>query len=178
MSYIGETLKRGGMTWSDYWDQFMVKILSYTMPAKELPYPIIYRTKKSHARNRLLLLGLMNASTKSSSFPSIGLSRDRLLKINMIKSRGRYGKLKICKMGDIELNKVRSVLGIILSYLLNKGGTKPIILYIGCSRSTTGFKDDFVESLVQICHPHLMDSIGASLEATYEVNLHYEVINY
>ena len=76
------------------------------------------------------------------------------------------------------MHQVRFVLESIPSSLINKCDNKPIILYIGCSRSTTGFKDDFVESLVQICHPHLMDSIGASLEATYEVNLHYEVINY
>ena len=30
---------------------------------------------------------------------------------------------------------------------------------------------------MKICHPHLMDGIGASLEATHEVNLHCEVIN-
>ena len=33
------------------------------------------------------------------------------------------------------------------------------------------------ETLVRLCHPHIMDVIGASLEATHELTLYYEVIN-
>ena len=31
---------------------------------------------------------------------------------------------------------------------------------------------------MHICHPHIVDVISASLEATNKVTLHYEVINY
>ena len=31
---------------------------------------------------------------------------------------------------------------------------------------------------MQLCHTHLMDGIGASLEAKHDGTLHYEVINY
>ena len=30
---------------------------------------------------------------------------------------------------------------------------------------------------MRLCHPHLMDNIGASLEETYDGNLNYEAIN-
>ena len=79
MHFIGDTLSIRGGNWSDYWNQFLGNIHSYTMLAKEPPDPIIYKTKKAHARNQLLLLGLMDASSKDSSVPNIDLSGDRVL---------------------------------------------------------------------------------------------------
>ena len=131
MSFIGENLRRGGSNWSDYWNQFLGKILPYPMPAKNPPDPIIYRTAKAHATKRLLLLGLMSASSKSASVTNIELSVERILKINLRKDRGKDVKLKICKLSDFEINQVISVLDIITSYLINKGETKPIILHTG-----------------------------------------------
>ena len=96
----------------------------------------------------------------------------------MSKARGRYVKLKICKFSAFKLHQVRSVLEIITSDLLNKGDTNPIILDTGWSRSDTRFRDEFMEgTLVRLCHPHLMDKIGAPLEANNDETLHYEVIN-
>ena len=57
--------------------------------------------------------------------------------------------------------------------------TKPIILDTGCSRKNNGFRDEFVEGiLVPLYHPHPMDVIGASSEATHWVTLHYEYIHH
>ena len=76
------------------------------------------------------------------------------------------GKLKICKLGDFELQQVIFFLEILSSDLLHKGDTKPIILGTVWSRSATGFRYDFVEgNIMQIYHPHLIGGIGASLEA-------------
>ena len=48
----------------------------------------------------------------------------------------------------------------------------------GFSIITNGLIYDFVEgTLLQLCHPHLMYGIGAYLEDTHDVTLHYEVIN-
>ena len=66
------------------------------------------------------------------------------MEMNLIKARGKDGKLNICKLGDFERHKVRSVLGSLPSYLINNGDAKPIILDTGCSKSATGFRDDFV----------------------------------
>ena len=74
MSYIGENLRRGGGACSDYWEKLLVKILSYPIPSKEPPDPIRYRTKKSHKRKKILLLGLMDASAKAFSVTNIDLS--------------------------------------------------------------------------------------------------------
>ena len=73
------------------------------------------------------------------------MSRERILGKKLSKSRCKDGKLKIYKLSDIELQQVRSVLGSLPSALLNKGDIKPIIVYTGCSRSVTGFIDDFLE---------------------------------
>ena len=73
MSFIGETLKRGGRTWSDYWSQLLVKILSYPMSAKDPPDSIIYRTSKDHASNILIILVLMADLSKAVSVPNINL---------------------------------------------------------------------------------------------------------
>ena len=81
-------------------------------------------------------------------------------------------------MSDFELNQSINILESLPSDLLKKGENKPILLYNGCSRSATGFKDSFVEgNLVQIWHPHLTGGIGASCEATHERTFKYEVIN-
>ena len=79
MSYIGDTLRIGWGAWIDYWNQLMGNILSYTMSDKDPPDNIRSGTAKYHARNLLLLLGLMAASTKYSSVPNINLSGDRML---------------------------------------------------------------------------------------------------
>ena len=64
MSLIRETLRIGGGTWSDHWNQFLGKIFSYPMPVKETFYPIISRAEKSRAIKILLILGLMDDSSK------------------------------------------------------------------------------------------------------------------
>ena len=85
MYFIGETLRIGGRTWSDYWRQLLVKILYYPMPEKESPDHIIYRTTKAHTRKRLIILGLMADSPKSTSAPNIDISGERITKMNMRK---------------------------------------------------------------------------------------------
>ena len=152
----------------NYWNQFLGKILYYTIPANEPSDTIRYMTKNSHARKVILLLGLMGASVKDAGVPNLDLSRYRMMKTKLRKSRDKDDMLKICKLRDLELRKVRYVLEILPSYLINKGDTNLIILYNGCPRIATGFRDDFVEgNLVHLCHPHLMDGIGNSLESTH-----------
>ena len=138
----------------------MVNILYSPILAKDTPDLIISSNYKAHASNILLLLGLISDSTKSAGVPNINLSGERILKMNLSKYRYKDGKLKICKLSDLVLQKVISVLEILTSALLKKGDTKPIILDNVCSRISTGFRYDFVDgTLVQICHPHLMDGI-------------------
>ena len=87
-----------------------------------------------------------------------------MLKMKLGKSRGKYGRINIYKLSDFELNQLMSVLESLPSSLINKSDTKPIILDTGLYKSGHGSKDDFVEvNLMQLCHPHLMDGIGASL---------------
>ena len=74
MSYIGDTLRIGGRTCSDYWNLLPVNIISYPMPDKDPPDPIRYSTTKSRESKRLLILGLMVTYSKACSFPNIDLS--------------------------------------------------------------------------------------------------------
>ena len=97
------------MNWSDYGSQLLGNILSYTIPAKDKPDPIIYRTEKAHARKRVFLLGMMATSSKSASVYSIEISGENILDMNLRKTIGKDGKLKIFKLSDFELHKVRSV---------------------------------------------------------------------
>ena len=148
LSYIGDTLIRGKRNFSDYWNQLLGKILYYPMHTKAQSDTTISSTTRSHARKRLLLLGLMAEYTKSTSVPNIDLSGNIMLKIKLGGSRGKVNKLKICKLSYFELNQVRSVLDIIPSALINKGDTKPIILDTGFSRSDTRFKVIFVKGTI------------------------------
>ena len=73
MSFIGDTLIRGGKTWGNYWSQLLVRVFSYAMLVKGPPDPIRYITLKYHASKRLLLLGLIFASSKTVSVPNIDI---------------------------------------------------------------------------------------------------------
>ena len=106
----------------------------------------------------------MDASYNASSVPNTDLSGEMIMNINLRKIIGKYGMLKIFILSDLELQKVRTVLKSLLSDLLDKYSTKPIILDTDWSKSATGFRDDFVEAtLVQILHTHLMYGIDESL---------------
>ena len=81
-------------------------------------------------------------------------------------------------MSDFELNQSIHILESLTSDLLKKDDNKPILLYTGCSRSATGFRDDSVEgTLVRLCHPYQIDGISAQLEATHKGTIHYEENN-
>ena len=110
ISFISESLNIGGRTWIDQWNQVMVNIFSCPITDKYLCCPIIYRTAKSHGRQRLIPLGLMAASTKADGIPNIDLSGERMLKMKLIKSRGKDCMLKIFKLSELELQQVRYVL--------------------------------------------------------------------
>ena len=83
MHFIRETLRRGGSNWSYYWNRLLGKILFYPMPDKYPPDTIIYSTSRDHARNILLLLGLMAASSKNASVLNIYLSGENMLKMKL-----------------------------------------------------------------------------------------------
>ena len=110
----------------------------------------------------------MDAFSKSTSVPNINLSGERILEMKLRKERGKDGKPRICKLSVFELNQVRSVFERLTSALLNKGDTKPIILDTGCSRSSTGFRNEFSDGTqVRLCHTHLIYAIGTGLEAIH-----------
>ena len=109
MYFIGKTPSIGGRNRSDYSNQVLGKILSYTMPTKDPPDPIISSTAKSHTRKILLLLGLMYDSNKISSVPNIDISGESMLNTKLRKARGKDGKMKICKWSDFELKHVKYV---------------------------------------------------------------------
>ena len=67
-----------------------------------------------------------------------------MLNMKLRKYRGKYKKLKICKLSDFELQQVKYVLESLTSALIHKGDTNPNILENGCTRSVTGFRDDFL----------------------------------
>ena len=66
--------------------------------------------KKSHARKRLFLLGLVNASYKDTGVTNMELSRERIMKSNPRKDIGKNGILKLCKLNEFEMQQVSSVL--------------------------------------------------------------------
>ena len=145
MYFIGETLRRGERTWSDYWNQFLGNIISYPITSKEPPDSIIYSTENDRASKRLLILGLMDISSKASSVLNIYLIGERILNMKLRKDRYKDYILRISKLSDSGLHQVRYVLEIIPLTLINKGDTNPIILDTGFSKSATGFRYDLVE---------------------------------
>ena len=79
------------------------------MPAKDTPDTIRFRTAKAHERKILILLGLMDASSKDLSVPNRYLSGERTVKTKLRKSIGKAGKINICKSSDFEIHQVRYV---------------------------------------------------------------------
>ena len=145
MYFIGESLRRGERTRSDYWNQFPGNIISYPITSKEPPDTIIYSTAKACESKRFLLLGLMDTSSKASSVLIIDLIGDIMLNMKLRKDRYKDYILRISKFSDFGLHQIRYLLENIPSTLINKGDTNPIILDTGFSKSATGFRDGLVE---------------------------------
>jgi hypothetical protein len=73
--------------------------------------------------------------------------------------------LRACKLSDMDLQQVHNVLEALPFVLLHQGDIKPLIVDTGCSRSVTGFADDFFPGTLKIlCHPNWMDGIDAILK--------------
>ena len=80
------------------------------MRAKDPPDTIKYSSTNNCVRKRLILVCLMAVSTKYSGVLNIDLSVERMLNKKLSKSRGKDGKLKICKLSYFELQQVIYVL--------------------------------------------------------------------
>ena len=132
MSLIGETLRRGWITWSAYWNKLLVKIFYYTINFK-YPYDLISNSTAIVCKSkRLLLLGLMDSSARYSDVPNIYLNGERMLNMIRIKSRGKDGILIIAAASEVFIGESS------LSPA-NKCDINPIILDTDFSISDTGF---------------------------------------
>ena len=65
------------------------------MPVKYPSYLISSSTEKALARKIILLLGLMDASTKTTSVPNIDIVEERMPIMKLRKSIGKGGMPKI-----------------------------------------------------------------------------------
>ena len=71
------------------------------MPYKDPPDTIIYRTVNNHERKILFLLEPMSAYVKAAGVFIIDLSGDRMLNMNLIKSRCKDFMPNICKLSNL-----------------------------------------------------------------------------
>ena len=89
ISFIGETLRRGGRTWSDKRNQFLVKILSYLIPTKETHDNIRSSTVEVHGKKNTPYLRFYVCLLNYVSVRNIDLSVESMLKTNLRKYIGK-----------------------------------------------------------------------------------------
>ena len=129
-------------------------------------------------KRKLLISGLLAATAIAGSLVDINLSSCSLDLKKLKKKLDRTGMLMTAKLTHTEIDDVRKTLESLPKGLLQSDDMKPLIIDTGCSKTVSGFIDDFVpESLKDLDSPNQMEGIGGSLTATKEGKVRYEVIN-
>jgi hypothetical protein len=128
-------------------------------------------------KRRLLLLGLMAALTKIDGLPQVHLQSEKQLKRRLRHAKGKNGRLLMAKLTPEDAAAVRSIVTKLPGGLVQAEDAVYVIIDTGCSRTMTGFKDDFVGPLVPLEKPIKMDGIGGALEAMHEGPVVYEAIS-
>ena len=128
-------------------------------------------------KKRLLLLALQVALNISSQIPVVTLNEDRKLRSDL----HRYapgGLLCTARLTDLQKERVLNALQALPSQLVTKGDVCPLIADTGCSRSVTGFKQDFVPgTLKSLNKPVMLDGISGSLSANQHGLARFEVFD-
>ena len=137
----------------------------------------LLRRKPTGDRRRLMLLALQAAAAIAHSQPDITLSETKMIR-NKLRKYRRNGQMMTGKIEGEDRMRLRKVFADLPQGLLGAGDNFELILDTGCSKTGTGFKEDFViGSLADLDKPVFMDGIAGGLQITQHGTVRYEVLD-
>ena len=113
--------------------------LAWIRPKEKPPY----KKKQGAGKQKLPLLGLGAALAIANSIPRVETGKTRALQLKLCQFKTK-GILRTEKNKGQLLEDLRALLSKLPSELLHEGQVIPVIYDTGCSRTSSGFVDDFI----------------------------------
>ena len=137
----------------------------------------VFRRKPQGARRRLLLLALQAAAVIAQEQPNIDLTSVRMTRHNLRRYK-RKGVMMTGKISEEDCTRLRKVLEDLPQGLLSEGDSFQLILDTGCTKTGTGYKDDFIPgTLRDLPTPVRMDGIAGGLTISQVGMVRWEVLD-
>lgn len=137
----------------------------------------VFRRVPTGTRRRFMLLALQAAATIAAAQPDITLSENKALR-NCLRAYKRDGVMLTGKIKEQDRLRLIQVLEDLPQGLLAAGDSLELIVDTGCTKTGTGYVEDFVPgTLKALDQPILMDGIAGGLEITKAGVVRYEVLD-
>ena len=174
MSCVGLLLAKLGFSVKTWLKKaFILPDLAQFRPEEKPPYA----KKRGVGKRKLLLLGLGAALAIANSVPRVETGKTRALRLKLRQFKAK-GILRTKKIKGQLLEDLRALLSKLPSELLHEGQVIPVICDTSCSRTSSGFVDDFQPgSLVPLETPIQMDGVAGTLHATHIGRMQFECLN-
>jgi hypothetical protein len=128
-------------------------------------------------RKRFMLLALQAAVAFSGVQPDITLGEHKTFR-NHLRKYKRGGVIMTATVSELDRVRLRKVLREIPQGLLGAGDSFELIFDTGCTKTSTGFVEDFVVgTLEDLSTPIHMNGIAGGLEIKQQGTVRYEVLD-
>ena len=133
--------------------------------------------KPTGARLRLLLHALQAAAMIAAEQPNIDPMSARALR-NKLRKYKRQGVMMVASIKDDDKRRLRMVLDDLPMGMLSEGDSFQLILDTGCTKTGTGYVEDFLpDTLQDLPTPVRMDGIAGGLTIKQVGMVRYEVLD-
>ena len=137
----------------------------------------LLRRKPTGARLKFLLTALQAAAVIAAEVPNIDPTRTRDLR-NKLRTYKRSGLMMTAGIKDTDRTRLRMVLEDLPQAMLAEGDSFQLILDTGCTKTGTGFIEDFIPgTLHDLPSPVRMDGIAGGLTIKQVGTVRYEVLD-
>ena len=148
-----------------------------TLGTKRTLFERVFHRTPTGAHRRLMLLALQAAATIAAAQPDITLSENKALR-NSLRKYKRDGLMLTGKIKEQDQMRLIQVLEDLPQGLLAAGDSLELIVDTGCTKTGTGYMEDFLPgTLKDLEQPILMDGIAGGLEITKAGVVRYEVLD-
>lgn len=137
----------------------------------------ILRREPTGCRRRLMLLALQAATLVATDIPNIDLLETKRFR-NHLRRYKKEGVMMTATVKDEDRVRLRKVLEDLPQGLLAVGDSFSLIFDTGCTKTGTGYIEDFIpDTLKDFKEPIRMDGIAGGLMIKQEGRVRYEVVD-
>ena len=137
----------------------------------------VLRRKPTGIRRKLLLQALKAAEYIEQRLPKLTIKSQDFRK--HLRKYKRDGRLLTSSISEVDRTRLRSIIDDLpVAFLGQQKGGFDLLFDTGCSHTTSGFKEDFVEgTLSDLQYPVQMSGIGGNVTVNQRGVVRYEVID-